>query len=129
MNNVNYSGRISKITPAVRGDKEFCYVTIARNNGKTKDGKDIPADFITFQAWNGNAQFFKQHCTVGEHVAVEAHLKMNNYEKDGQKRSDLIVVIDEIDRGDKRGNAAPTPAPEETNTSEEIDISNDDLPF
>ena len=128
MNNVNYSGRISKITPANRGDKEFCYVTIARNNGKTKDGKDIPADFISFQAWGNNAQFLKQYCAVGEHIAVEAHLKMNNYEKDGQKRSELIVVIDEIDRGDKRGtNAAP--APEETNTSEEIDISNDDLPF
>lgn len=128
MNNVTFTGRISRITPASRGNKKFCYITIAHNNGKTKDGKDIPADFISFQAWEKTAEIIEQHCAVGEYAAVEAHLKMNNYEKDGQKRSELVAVIDRIERGDKRGtNAAP--APEETNTSEEIDISNDDLPF
>ncbi len=129
MNKVLFYGRIAKITPATRGDKDFCYVTIVHDNGKTKEGKEIPADFVDFQAWNGIAKLLKQYCTVGQFVNVEGHLKKSVYEKDGQKRSEQSIVIDRIELGDKRNASTSAPEKEEIISDESIDVSNDDLPF
>lgn len=129
MNKIIFSGHIAKITAAQRGDKDFCYMSVAHNNGKDKDGNQRPADFISFEVWGPQASFVKQWCSVGDPVAVEGRLKNNVYEKDGEKTSRLVAVCASIEKlGGKKtdGNAQPTAV---ESAPDDIDISQDDLPF
>lgn len=128
MNTVNFSGHISKITPATRGDKEFCYLSVAHNNGKDKDGNQRSADFIPFEVWGKQASFVKQWCSVGDAVAIEGRLKNNVYEKNGEKTSRLVVVCASIEKLSSKKTDGNAPVATET-APDDIDISTDDLPF
>lgn len=124
-------GNISKITPAQRGDKEFCYLTVAVNKGKDKDGNPRPATFIDCDAWTKNAEFIKKYCQIGDFVEVGGFIEKNTYEKDGQKTSRQFLLVDYIQkRGNKNASKnADNDVPTEAETADNIDISQDDLPF
>ena len=133
MNQSFLDGNLTKITPAKRGEHDFCYFTVASNNGKDKDGNQYPTDFIDFQAWDKQARFLMQYCKVGDYVVVEGKLKKGVYEKDGQKTSLPFNLCKSIHRpllkknsGNETDDDEPTEA---ENSADNIDISQDDLPF
>lgn len=127
-------GNISKITPAQRGDKNFCYLTVAVNKGKDKEGNPRPATFIDCDAWNKNAEFIEKYCQVGDLVQAVGFIEKNTYEKDGQKTSRQYLLVDHIQKlaskgaGKNAGGDEPVPV-EADNSADNIDISQDDLPF
>ena len=131
MNQSFLDGNLAKITPAKRGDKDFCYFTVASNNGKDKDGNQYPADFIDFQAWNAQARFLIQYCSVGDYVVVEGKLKKGVYEKDGQKTSYPFNLCTSVHKPLSRKNneTGGDESAEVDNSTDNIDISQDDLPF
>lgn len=132
MNEITFSGRLVVITPAERKDKEFCYIKVAHDNGKNKDGEDLKDTIIDFEVWGKPANFLKQHCSVGEYVVLRGHFATSDYEKDGQRIYKTAHVIDKIERPYKKGTTqttAPAPTKEEEVPQEGVDVSNDDLPF
>lgn len=132
------TGRISRITPVDKGEgKEFLFLTIAVDNGKDKDGKERPADFISWDVWNQPARFVKQYLKVGDLVTVSGVNKSNSYkDKDGNPVTRQYLLAQQVEvlarKQGEKGASAPAEvasAPAAEPVSNDIDISSDDLPF
>lgn len=81
-----------------------------------------------------------QYLTRGSSIAVSAHAKQERWEKDGQKRSKVVFVIDNIQLlgGKKEGNSSNSPQrnnSQKQNSSQSFDQYQgnggfeDDIPF
>lgn len=113
-----------RFTPA---GKQVTTFTVAVN--KTITGKDGQpenlTDWFNVKAWARLAETCNQYLTKGKRVFVEGALHINNYEKDGQKRTfieinaDRVIFLSPMDEAPQTINS---PAPNG-------DISPDDIPF
>jgi single-strand DNA-binding protein len=71
---------------------------------KNKDGQ-IEADFINIVAWRHNAEFVNRYFSKGKSILVCGQLQSRSWtDKDGNKRSTLEVVADEVDFVEKKAN-------------------------
>jgi single-strand DNA-binding protein len=95
-------------------------------NGELKE--DVT--FIDCEAWGKTAELIGQHLTKGRNVYVEGRLKLDTWEKDGQKHYKLKVVIDSLQfiGAKPQGGDAPAPAPASTPTATNAP-GNDEPPF
>ena len=59
------------------------------------------ATFVDCEAWEKTAENVAEYLHKGDGVGVEGRLKMDRWEKDGQKRSKLKVVAFRVQFGDK----------------------------
>lgn len=90
-----------------------------------KKGEERKADFINCTAWRGTAEFISKHFTKGQMIAIVGKMQVENYEKDGQKRTSTTVVVDEAFFCGSKGEAKP-----QTNDDGFMEVSNAaDLPF
>ena len=62
---------------------------------KDKDG-NRQTDFISCTAWRGTAEFVQKYFFKGSLIALTGSLTVNQYEKDGQKRSSTDVTVDQV---------------------------------
>ena len=62
---------------------------------KDKNG-NRQADFISCTAWRGTAEFLQKYFFKGSLIALTGSLTVNQYEKDGQKRSSTDVTVDQV---------------------------------
>jgi single-strand DNA-binding protein len=53
--------------------------------------------FVDLTLWGPRAESLGQYLTKGKFMMVEGRLQQESWEKDGQKRSKLSVVVDSID--------------------------------
>lgn len=86
MNNVTLIGRLTR-DPEHKtiGEHEITTFTIAINHNKTD------TSFIDIEAWNKTGNVVQEHSGQGCRVGIEGSLKQQSWEKDGQKRSKIIV--------------------------------------
>jgi single-strand DNA-binding protein len=138
LNKVMLIGRLTR-DPEVRtfsnGGKvaKFGFaVNNRRKNQQTGQWEDEPV-FLDVEAFNRGefgkqADLVEQYLTKGRQVFIEGHLKLDQWEKDGQKRSRLVIVLDNMQfleprqdgGGDGMGARAPrasAPAPRKTEPS------------
>ena len=107
-----------------------CNFSIAVNRRFEKD----KADFINCQAWGNTAEFIAKYFAKGKEIALTGELHIDQYEKDGEKRYQTRVNVDNVDFcGSKNDGDAPAPKepakkPDINVDFEEID-DDDDLPF
>ena len=71
-----------------------------RKNQQTGNWEDEPV-FIDVEAFNRGefgkqADLVEKYLTQGRQVFIEGHLRLDQWEKDGQKRSRLLVVVDNL---------------------------------
>ena len=52
--------------------------------------------FISCKAWNKQAEFVDQYFKKGAGIYVEGRIQQENWEKDGQKRSKLVINVDRV---------------------------------
>lgn len=50
--------------------------------------------FVDIEGWGSQAETFNQYMAKGRPVFVEGRLRLDSWEKDGQKRSKLVVVME-----------------------------------
>ena len=50
-------------------------------------------DFIPCEAWDSGAERLGEKCGKGDRIAVEGRLKVNEWEKDGQRHSRMVVRV------------------------------------
>lgn len=64
---------------------------------KQQDGSyvDEPC-FVNCTAWAKTAELINQYLTKGSPVFIDGELKLDTWEKDGQKRSQLKVVVNNV---------------------------------
>jgi single-strand DNA-binding protein len=72
---------------------------------KGQDGQmQEETTFVDVEAWGRTAELIGQYLTKGRGCFIEGRLKLDSWEKDGQKQSKLKVVADNVQfLGDGRG--------------------------
>ncbi len=82
---------------------------------KSNSGEDREETvFVDITAWGRTAEICAQYLRKGSQVFIEGRLKLDEWEKDGQKRSKLSVVAEVVQfldskgsGGDRDGGSAP----------------------
>lgn len=87
-----------------------------RKNPSTGEWEDYP-NFVDCTMFGTRAEKIANYIAKGSKVAIEGKLRYSSWEKDGERRSKLEVIVDEIEfmsRRDEQGGAVistPVPAP------------------
>ena len=107
INRVNITGNLTR-DPELRvtaGGTQVLSFGVAvndrRRNPQTGEWEDYP-NFVDCTLFGKRAEALVQYLSKGTKVAVEGRLHYSSWEKDGQKRSKLGVIVDEIELMSKR---------------------------
>ena len=92
-----------------------------RNNPQTGEWEDYPnsADCTMFGA---RAEAVSRYLSKGSKVAIDGRLRYRQWERDGQRRSKLEVVVEEIEFMSRDGAVSRSAPPEP-------DVYDEDIPF
>ncbi len=81
-----------------------------RKNSQTGEWEDY-ANFIDCTMFGTRAQNIANYLSKGTKVTIEGKLRWSQWERDGQKRSKIEVIIDDIDfTGNRNGGQGQTGA-------------------
>ena len=67
-----------------------------RRNAATGEWEDVP-NFIDCAVFGKRAEALAAHLTKGCKVAIEGKLRYSSWDKDGERRSKLSVIVDEVE--------------------------------
>ena len=102
INRVAISGNLTR-DPELRqtaGGMAFLGFGVAvndrRKNQQTGEWEDYP-NFIDCTMFGARAQSVSRFLSKGSKVAIEGKLRWSQWERDGQKRSKIEVIVDEIE--------------------------------
>lgn len=98
MNSIVIAGRLTR-DPELRytaSQKAVCTFTVAVDRPRIP-GRDKEADFFRVQAWERTAENCDKFLTKGSPVIVKGELRIDKYEKDGQKREAVTVRADRVE--------------------------------
>lgn len=102
INRVNISGNLTR-DPELRataGGTQVLGFGVAvndrRKNNQTNQWEDYP-DFVDCTMFGNRAESMARILRKGMKVAIEGKLRYSAWEKDGQRRSKLEVIVDEIE--------------------------------
>lgn len=121
INRCNISGNLTRDPEmrALRNGTQVLSFGVAvndrRKNPQTGDWEDYPS-FIDCTMFGSRAEAVGRYLAKGTKVAIEGKLRYSSWEKDGQRRSKLEVIVDEIELMSQRQQA---PA----------DVYDEDCPF
>ena len=79
------------------GETAVCEVAVAVNE-RYKKGDEVKetVSFVPVVFWRRTAQIVNEHLDKGSPILVEGRFRQDTWEKDGQKRSILKVVCDQM---------------------------------
>lgn len=101
INRVSISGNLTKSAEMrqTAGGLPILSISVAVNDRrKDSEGnwKDFP-NFVDCVLFGKRAEAVAQYLTKGSKVAIDGKLRWSSWEKDGQKRSKLEVIIEELE--------------------------------
>ena len=110
-----------------------------RRNPQNGEWEDYP-NFVDCTMFGTRAEAVSRYLSKGSKVAIEGKLRYSSWERDGQRRSKLEVIVDEIEflsRGQQGGGQGgydaahmPAPAPQAPAPVPPAgDVFDDDIPF
>lgn len=114
INRVEISGNLTR-DPELRANasgtsvlKLGVAVNERRRNSQTGEWEDVP-NYFNCAIFGNRAESLAPHLAKGTKVAIAGRLRWSQWEKDGQKRSDVSIIVDEIEFMSARsqGNQAP----------------------
>ena len=102
INRVNITGNLTR-DPELRataGGTQVLSFGVAvndrRRNAQTGEWEDYP-NFVDCTMFGTRAEAVSRFLAKGNKVAIEGKLRYSSWERDGQKRSKLEVIVDEIE--------------------------------
>ena len=106
----NVGGEVTLREVSVRDESvKVASFSVAVDNGKNRDGEELPPTWIRVSVWRSYAEVVAQYVKKGDRVTVTAErLKSSAYTSaDGDVRSSLEVSARRVDFfGNRRGTAA-----------------------
>jgi single-strand DNA-binding protein len=94
---------------------------IAVDRSYVKAGEQRQADFFDIVAWRSTAEFVCRNFSKGSLIALDGQLQSRQYQtKDGQNRTAIEVVADNISFTGGRRDAAPEPQYEQPRNSQQF---------
>lgn len=147
INRVNISGNLTRDSElrATAGGVQVLRFGVAvndrRRNPESGEWEDYP-NFVECVMFGARAEAVGRYLLKGTKVAIEGKLRYSSWEKDGQRRSKLEVIVDEVEfmsrgqQGEAGGYApAPAPAPQQAPAPAPapvppaVDLYDEDIPF
>ena len=130
MNKIILTGRLTRDAEigyiGATGTPKMAFsIAVERNYQKDKNNKKV--DFINCEMLGQHTEKLSQYVTKGKAMLVEGELNIDNYEKDGEKKSFTKVKVDRLEflagnsNNENKANA-------NTLEFQEVD-DNDDIPF
>ena len=115
INRVVISGNLTR-DPELRstqGGMEILALGVAvndrRKNQQTGEWEDCP-NFVDCVMFGNRAKSVSRFLSKGSKVAIEGKLRWSQWERDGQKRSKIEVIVEEIEFMTSRNDGAPRAA-------------------
>jgi single-strand DNA-binding protein len=105
-----------------------------RKNQNTGEWEDYP-NFIDCTMFGARAEGVSRFLSKGSKVAIEGKLRWSQWERDGQKRSKIEVIVDEIEfltARSENNNFASTGSNgggSQVPMAPEIEVYDEDIPF
>lgn len=142
INRVNISGNLTRdpeLRATASGTQVLSFgvaVNDRRRNPQTGEWEDYP-NFVDCTMFGTRAEAVSRYLSKGSKVAIEGKLRYSSWERDGQRRSKLEVIVDEIEfmsRG-QQGGYTPAPAPQQAPAPmaapvpPAVDVYDEDIPF
>ena len=96
-NTVTLSGNVVR-DPELRftnNNKAVCEFTVAWNQ-MARDGQEKKAHFFDCVAWEKMAESVSENARRGQRVTVTGRLNFESWEKDGQKRNKVNLVVEDV---------------------------------
>lgn len=94
--------------------------------GLAVNGYGDKVSFFDVEAWGRTAEIVEQYAGKGKLVTVQGRLEQQRWEKDGAKRSKVLVVAAQVELGPKNAPASDV-AVDDDFSSPGVDTS--DVPF
>lgn len=133
MNKIIISGRLVRdaelgFIGATGTPKITFSMAVERNYQKDKNNKKV--DFINCEQLGKHVENLCQYVTKGKQILVEGELNIDNYEKDGEKRSFTKVKVDRLEflAGNSNANTENKQS-NEYKIEEFNDFDEDEIPF
>ena len=93
---------------------------------KNKEKQQL-VTYIDIETWGKQAENCAKYLAKGKKVLVEGKLRLNAWEKNGEKRSKLYCIGDKITFLNQDQNSdSPKPAPKQSPQQEKVENSSDD---
>jgi single-strand DNA-binding protein len=132
MNHITLTGRTTKdleLRSTATG-KDSVMFSLAVNDGKNADGEPI-TDFINITAYGERAVLLHKYVHKGDLIGIEGKLKPYVKEDENRNRTTYYsVVTDRIEfLNTKRADAEEKEESVRSISQDEIELSNDELPF
>lgn len=132
INRVNISGNLTR-DPEMRhtasGMQVLSFGMAVNDRAKDANGEwvDRP-NFIDCTMFGARAEAVSRYISKGSKVAIEGKLRWSQWEKDGQKRSKIEVIVDEIEFMSRRDDVAQVSA-QQPAAAPVPDVYDEDIPF
>jgi single-strand DNA-binding protein len=131
MNKVVLSGRWTKDIDfkALDSGKMVAKSSIAVDEGY---GDKKQTFFFEVEMWGKTAEAVTNYSGKGKKILLEGRLKVESWEKDGQKRYATKIVAEQVEFLEPKGDTGSQSQGNKSDpfaNSKPIDISDDDLPF
>ena len=112
LNQVVMVGRLTKdpeVIETENGNKVSNIAIAVPRNYKNEDGV-YETDFIEVTMWNSIAENTAEYCHKGDIVGVKGRIQVDNYEKDGEKKSVQKVIAEKLTFLSSKSKSEPEPA-------------------
>lgn len=75
----------------------ICSPSLAINDRVKRGGEYVDeVSFVRLTIFGRTAEIVNEYCKKGSSILVEGRLRQESWEKDGQKRSEIVVVVDKL---------------------------------
>lgn len=137
LNQVTLLGNLTR-DPELRqtptGQQVVSFSLALNSNYKNKEGNwEERVEYVDCTAWQKLAENVATYTKRGSKVLVQGRLQSRSWEQDGQKKSKVEVLANDVTFMDSKGdNPSPAPAPAKTdnaNLDDDSPINLDDIPF
>lgn len=135
INNVTLVGRLTA-APDLRktpSNVSALQGTLAVNRNFKNQNGEREADFINFQAWRGTADIIAEYCGKGALIGITGRLRVQSYEKNGERRYVTEVIAETVTLLEKRNNNQNNNPSGGYNSpfagASQLDLADDDFPF
>ena len=132
MNKIILTGRTCKdaelgFIGATGTPKMTFTLAVERNYQKDKNNKKV--DFVNCEMLGQHTEKLCQYVNKGKAILVEGELNIDNYEKDGEKRSFTKVKVDRLEFLSGNNNNENKSNTNTLEFTEFQEVDNDEIPF
>lgn len=131
VNVVAITGNLTK-DPEVRhtgSGTAVCQLRIATNGREKRNGEWVDrADYFDITVWGNQGENCANYLSKGKPVAVQGRLRYEEWEKDGNKRSKVVIVANHVQFLPSKDGGGGGGQSSESN-ADVPDGGNDDIPF